>query len=143
MNNDQTQIRSGMTSEAPLIPCHACGAGVQLARSVMLRADVEKKGEEFFNAWPDLNGLSPEQDRRFLDAYAKHERGVKFRRAFVCEQCYRRIDNYYGMAEVPTDNGPRTFNLAGESRGDRAAVYSFKKWLSFQRRVASCMGIEL
>lgn len=39
--------------------------------------------------------------------------------------------------------GHRVWCLSGDSRGDRAASYTYAKWQAYQRRKAAEMGIDL
>lgn len=69
---------------------------------------------------------------------------MTFTRAFICEECYKTIDgDPGGLVEIIGDEGPKLFNLAGQSRGDRAAIYDCQKWESFQRHKAEQLGIQL
>lgn len=72
-------------------------------------------------------------------AFAQYARNTKYRRAFICNLCYQQLDNYSGAAEILTLRGPKTFNLAGSSRGGKAAVYDHAKWSRYQERLYRTM----
>jgi hypothetical protein len=68
------------------------------------------------------------------------EGGMTFRWAFLCNACYRILDNDLGVAEIP---GHGEFNLAGAYRRDKAATVDEAKYQEFQRKEAERMGLEL
>jgi hypothetical protein len=94
-----------------------------LARKVKLRP------------WRDFR---PEQGGPESAAYATYCEDMTYRTAFVCLACYRLLDNEMGLAEI----GAKVFNLAGASRGDKAAVVDEAKYRKFQRREAERMGLD-
>lgn len=63
---------------------------------------------------------------------------MTFRWAVLCLGCYRRLDNECGAGEI----GGRLFNLAGSSRGDKAAVLNEAKYQARQRQEAAKLGLE-
>ena len=72
-------------------------------------------------------------------AYQSYEEEMTYRWAVICQACYSTLDNYSGRAEV----SGRHFNIAGASRGDRAATIDEAKYRKFQRREAEKLGITL
>jgi hypothetical protein len=72
-------------------------------------------------------------------AYTQYREEMTFRWAVICHTCYRTLDNDCGRAEV----AGRLFNLAGRSRGDRAAIVDESKYQAFQRQQAARLGIDL
>jgi len=72
-------------------------------------------------------------------AYKSIVEEMTYRWAVICQACFSTLDNYSGLAEV----SGRLFNLAGASRGDRAATYDDAKYRKFQRREAEKLGIML
>ena len=104
--------------------CYCCDKETSVARKVMLRPWREID--------PSLGG--PESA-----AYLSYKEEMTFRWAFICHTCYRTLDNEMGVAEV----GSRCFNLAGASRGDKAAVVDETKYQAFQRREAAKMGLDI
>jgi len=104
--------------------CYCCGEGMKLARKVKLRP------------WrvydPDWGG--PDSA-----AYRSYVEDMTYRWAFICHACYRLLDNEDGRAEIP---GRGYFNLAGASRGDKAAIVDEAKYQRFQRQQAERMGLE-
>jgi hypothetical protein len=104
--------------------CYCCDAEIFLARKVKLRPYLV----------PDGPPGPPESA-----AYHSYCQEMTFRWAFICHTCYRTLDNEMGVAEV----GSRCFNLAGASRGDKAAVVDETKYQAFQRREAAKMGLDI
>jgi hypothetical protein len=72
-------------------------------------------------------------------AYQSYREDMTFRWAFICNACYRKLDNLVGVAEIP---GHGVFNLAGVSRRDRATTVDEPRYQRFQRREAERMGLE-
>jgi hypothetical protein len=64
---------------------------------------------------------------------------MTYRWAIICQGCYLTLDNDCGRAAV----GDKEWNLAGRSRGDKAAVVNEAKYLAFLRREAAKLGVEL
>jgi hypothetical protein len=83
--------------------CYCCDAEITLARKVKLRP------------WLTPDGPPGPPDSA---AYHSYVQEMTYRWAFICQACYRTLDNGMGMAEV----GGRKFNLAGVSRGDKATA---------------------
>jgi hypothetical protein len=75
--------------------------------------------------------------------YVQYQRSMEYRRAFICADCLKHIDDDVsaGVAVVVRDGRARLFQLAGDSRWGRARAYDHRKWLTYQRRQASAMGI--
>ncbi len=103
--------------------CYCCAAAMALARKVKLRPyrdDVPQGGPN-------------------SAAYRSFVEDLTFRWAVICQACYGRLDNEIGVGAI----GDRLFNLAGASRGDKAAVLNEAKYQAFQRRQAAQLGIDL
>ncbi len=126
---------------AGTILCHCCGRNVKLTRSAMIRGDIYN--HPFLERLRRMaDGIEPFDSK----AYFHYKRDMTYRRAFICEACYKTIDNAeVGAAPIkPIDHyESRVFNLACRSRRGRAAVYDYKKWIAFQRRKAREMGVHL
>ncbi|MBX3406698.1 MAG: hypothetical protein KF869_08035 [Phycisphaeraceae bacterium] len=119
------------------VPCHCCQTEVPSGRSVMIRGDTSAYSSEIPEKWKrpfTLSALAPEERAEFEAASARYNEKCEFRREFICEACYRQLDNRIGCGPVTTAAGPKTFGLAGKSRGGKAAVYSGDKWLNFLGR---------
>lgn len=103
--------------------CYCCTAEVPIARKVKLRP-------------------APTGEERFTDpasaAYQSYRENMTYRWAVICISCYRALDNYCGVADI----GAKTFNIAGTSRGDKAAVVDEAKYQAFRRREAEKMGLD-
>jgi len=130
-----------MTDET--ISCEVCGGQVAIVRSVMLRGDHAKEWERFTAAFPDPNDIPKDRQEEFNRAYLQYQRNSVYRRAFVCLECYNKLNGGDGWAEIITSNGPKHFNMSGSSRERKAAVYNYAKWLQHQERKAGEMGIEM
>jgi hypothetical protein len=104
--------------------CYCCKQEIAVARKVKLRP------------WRDFH---PSQGGPDSVAYQSYCDEMTFRWAFICNACYRRLDNGSGRAEIL---GHGEFNLAGASRGDKAAVVNEAMYRQFQRREAERMGLE-
>ncbi len=103
--------------------CDGCDSEIALARKVKLRP------------WrQDCPARGPNSA-----AYLSYVEDLTFRWAVVCQACYGRLDNAIGVAVV----GDRAFNLAGASRGDKAAVLNDAKYQALQRRQAAQLGLDL
>jgi hypothetical protein len=63
---------------------------------------------------------------------------MTYRWAFICPRCYATLDNEEGRAAIRT----RVFNLAGASRGGKAAVVDEAKYQEFQSREAERVGLD-
>jgi hypothetical protein len=115
--------------------CHTCGSEVPLVRSVLIRQWLPE-----YREW----GRSIPPPHPESAAYIQYQKNMEYRRGFICEKCYKKLDaDPVGNAEIIGDGGPKEFNLAGKSRGDQAAIYDCPKWERFQRRAAEAMGITL
>ncbi|MCI0460287.1 MAG: hypothetical protein L0Z62_25320, partial [Gemmataceae bacterium] len=116
--------RSAAGMEAmPPMRCYCCAAEMALARKVKLRP--------FRDDIPQ-GGPNSVAHQSFL-------KDLTFRWAVICQACYGRLDNEIGVGAI----GDRLFNLAGASRGDKAAVLNEAKYQAFQRRQAAQLGIDL
>jgi hypothetical protein len=147
-----------MKSAAGVIQCHTCGEKSQLVRSVKIRqwigpfscgeipcrteieaAQCAASGIEGVNGDVyAIAGDGPESPQ-----YQQFRKCMQFRTAFVCLDCYRTLDNCYGIAAIPLDGKFRLYGLAGTSRRDKATVYNYAKWLAYQNRMAAKMGISV
>lgn len=108
--------------------CHICSRECETVCSAMLRPWLESR-----------DGSAPPPNPDSV-AYQQYCRNTTFRRAFICETCYRTIDaDLGGLAEIP---GYGQWNLAGKSRADAAPIYDRQKWERFQRSKAKEMGID-
>jgi len=107
-----------------MMHCHCCSQEIRIARKVKLRP------------WREFDPIRGNSDSA---AYRSYCEDMTFRWAFVCNACYRLLDNEYGVAEIP---GFGYFNLAGTSRRDRAPVIDEAKYQRFQRKQAEQMGLE-
>ena len=131
-----------MSIKEQLIPCHTCERLIVLARSVRIRQNPNLEFKRMLDRWPDPNQTRGAERVEFNRALLQYQRNSKHRRAFICEQCYKLLDNHYGVGEILTPSGPCDFNLAGDSRAGKAAVYTVAKWRRYQRRLASSMGVS-
>jgi len=105
--------------------CYCCGHNTPLAHHVKLRGDAR---------------TVPTGSKAPADpADRAHREEMTFRSAFVCPACYAALDSGDGTAAI----AGRTYGIAGQSRGGRAAVYDEAKYLAYQCRLASGMGIDL
>jgi hypothetical protein len=126
------------------IECEACGDQVAMARSVRMRIDPNIEMERIVAAFPDLNNIPADRLDDFNRAHIQYERNSQHRRAFICLQCYAKLDNHDGVAPILTKDGEaKTYGLSGRSRRDQAPVYDYAKWLRYQRSKAGEMGVEL
>lgn len=102
----------------------------------MLRGDVFRDEDAISDKWKtSLPKISPDEQHRWEEVRAQYARNTAYRRAFICNPCYTRLDNEFGVAEIFTPTGPKEFGLAGESRGGEAAVYTVDKWEKYQQRL--------
>jgi hypothetical protein len=106
------------------VRCYCCEHDIQLARKVKLRPLVDF----------DPHAGGPESV-----AYQSYCENMTYRWAFICNACYRKLDNEIGAGEIP---GRGQFNLSGASRGDKATTVDEAKYRKFQRREAERMGLE-
>jgi hypothetical protein len=102
--------------------CYCCDKEIALARKVKLRP---------------FRTYHPQQGAFDSTAYDSYREDMTYRWAFICQPCYATLDNQTGLAEV----GGHWFNLAGASRGDKAATVDEAKYQKFQRREAEKMGL--
>jgi hypothetical protein len=86
-----------------------------------------------------VRDFNPAQGGPDSPAYQSYCEDMTFHWGFICNACFRQLDNDIGVAENP-DRG--YFNLAGASRGDKATVVDEAKYQQFQRRQAEEMGLE-
>ena len=132
-----------MTIPTNTIRCHTCGQDAKLVRSVRLRHDPNPEFNRIVQRWPDPNAIPADDQDVFKRAYLQWDRDSKHRRAFICEACYKRLDNPLGVAEIVTPEGVKVFGLSGDSRASRAAVYDYEKWRRYQARLGRTLGIDL
>lgn len=116
--------------EPAAMECHICRREFEQLRSAKIRCFGKVvKGPDGFDRFEDVPSLPPE-DRQYA-------------RRFICEQCYKAIDNEQGMAGVETPHNPGlvlAWNIAGVSRGDAAAIYSRVKWAKHRTKEAAQAG---
>ncbi len=103
--------------------CYCCTRAIDLARKVKLRA----WRQDFPHGGPGC------------PAYLSYQEDTTFRWAVICQACYGCLDNAIGLGVI----GDRGFNLAGASRGDKAAVVNEAKYRAFQQREARKLGLDL
>jgi hypothetical protein len=72
-------------------------------------------------------------------AYQAYVEETTFRWAVVCQACYSLLDNATGLAEI----AGKPFNIAGASRGDKAATIDEAKYQAFRRLEAQKLGLDL
>jgi hypothetical protein len=126
------------------IRCHTCGKDVESVRSVMIRPHGGPDALwELFKRYSQPNELSEPDRRKYRWLYVRAVEAGKYHRAFICNTCYQAFDTHCGVGGIETDAGNAEFGLAGQSRGGKAAVYDYGKWVSFQKRLAKQMGGEL
>jgi len=149
------------------IQCQTCGKCVRLARSVRIRqwlgplpagapevfrnADTlliaAERGIGGANIVPPVTeGVIDASHPRYRDVQRWEEqnrRCMEFQRAFICNDCYRFLDNRMGCGVIARNGKARRFGLAGASRGGKAAVYSYTKWRARQAKLAGDCGIDL
>src|SRR5207237_4086045 len=106
-----------------MMQCYCCAAEMAEARKVKLRV------------WRECNPLQMVNQA----AYLSYKEETTFRWAIICQACYGQLDNAIGMAAI----AGRTFNLAGASRGDKAALLDEAKYQAFLRRQAAQLGLDL
>jgi len=129
-------------TSAQTVECYTCGGRARLVRSVRLRHNAGPEFDRIIDRWPDWNAI-PQDDRdAFGRALLQYERNSKHRRAFICERCYKFLDNDFGVNEIMTPHGPTSFGLSGECRAGRAAVYDYERWRRYQARLAAKMGVS-
>lgn len=103
--------------------CYCCDHETTVARKVKLRGSAD---------------YTPEQGGPQSSAYRSYVNEMTYRWAFICNACYRSLDNEMGVGEI----GAKMFNLAGASRGDEAAVVDQAKYDAFQRKQIEDLGIQ-
>ncbi len=105
--------------------CECCGQGIKLARKVKMRR---------------LKDFDPSAGGPESAAYESFVNDMTYRWAFICNACYRVIDDSdVGIAEI----SGRQFNLAGASRGDKASTVNESQYMEFQRKQAGDMGLDI
>lgn len=104
--------------------CYCCGAEIALARKVKLRATRD---------------YDPENGGPGSAAYQSYQEEMTFRWSVVCQTCYSTLDNQAGVAEISGTE----YNIAGQSRGDKAATIDEAKYRGFQRTEAEKLGLTL
>jgi hypothetical protein len=72
-------------------------------------------------------------------AYMSYKEEMAYRWSVSCQRCYSILDNESGLAEI----GGKLFNIAGASRGDKAATIDEDKYRKFRRREAEKIGLSL
>ena len=138
---------------ANTITCHTCEKEVFTVRSVKL------KGDECNDGLRVLDG--PTTGQKKWEAYQLFKRNHKPCRAFICEECYDKLEEARAEfnermeegpelmpeesqagCEIQTPHGPRYFVIDVASCGDRAATYDYAKWKKYQDQQAAKMGID-
>jgi hypothetical protein len=104
--------------------CYCCDTAIKQARKVKMRPVVE---------------YHPSQGGPDSGAYKSYVESMTFRWAVICQACYSRLDSEDGTREIIVT----VWNLAGASRGDKAATIDEATYLSFQRREAAKLGMDL
>lgn len=105
--------------------CYCCDQPIKIARKAKLRPWREYEA--------DKGGPNSV-------AYHSYVEDMTFRWAFICNACYRLLDNETGRAEIP---GRGEFNLAGASRADKAATVDETAYRKFQKKMADEMGLDI
>ena len=123
--------------------CQTCQRDVRLVRSVMLRRHGDDDFRRLFARFPNPNILRSNEVAEFDRLYSQYERNTQFRRTFICECCYRAFDTHSGVGVIEVNGQRQAFNLAGASRGDKAAIYDEAKYKRFQQKKAAEMGLFL
>lgn len=103
--------------------CYCCDREMTLARKVKLRP------------W---RAHDPRSGGHDSPAYQSFREEMTFRWAVICQACYSILDNIGGLAEIGRD----TFNLAGSSRGDRAATIDEGQYRKFRVKEAAKLGLD-
>jgi hypothetical protein len=106
------------------VRCYCSDREVPIARKAKIRPWLDT----------DLSRTTGPED----PAYIQYREEMTYRWAVVCIACYRVLDNATGLDEI---NG-RLWNIAGASRGDKAAVLDERKYAAWQRREAQKLGLE-
>jgi hypothetical protein len=106
-----------------LMQCYCCGQEMASARKVKLRP---------------VRAFNPDHGPESM-AYQSYREETTFRWAFICNPCYRNLDNEIGVAAIP---GHGQFCLAGSSRGDKASTVNERKYQQFRRREAERLGLD-
>jgi hypothetical protein len=142
------------------IQCHTCGARVTLVRSVRIRQELGEREirpdmfssmEEFVEAEArgikgsdfDLMALATAHDMPLEVKVAQLEGYARFRRGFVCLQCYNRLARRLFPVAIKRGHTFRLFRLASDSAFNKAAVYDHIKWVRYQAKLARTMGIDV
>ncbi len=126
-----------------LVPCHTCRQEVKLVRSVQIRPWPNHEFYRFLRRFPDPNAIPEAQEEQAQRAYMQYERNATYRRAFICERCYKRLDTYSGVGVITADGQSRSYGLSGKCRRGKAAVYDYDKWMRDQRRRGAQLGIDV
>lgn len=95
--------------------CYCCEQVIQIAHKVKLRPVVQ---------------YNPAQGGSDSAAYRSYCENMTYRWAFICNACYRKLDNEIGVAEIP---GRGEFNLSSAWRRDKATTIDEAKFQLFQR----------
>ena len=72
-------------------------------------------------------------------AYKSFVEDMTYRWGVICQACDSTLDNEAGLAEV----AGKLFNLAGASRGDKAATIDEAKYKVFRRKESAKLGLDL
>jgi hypothetical protein len=71
--------------------------------------------------------------------YKSYQEETTYRWAVICQGCYLTLDNETGLAEI----AGKLFNLAGASRGDKAATINEEQYQKFRLQQAAKLGLDL
>lgn len=126
--------------DGALIPCFCCGAGAEIVRFAEIRDELAHALHKFISVC-----MPPAEKRAMPRAIERVRRNGRYVKTFCCQSCYGRIDSQREGEMVPfeTSLGLRGFTLSRKSRHDAAPVYTFEKWLQYQRRQAAKLGVDL
>jgi len=121
--------------------CYCCGQEIALARKVKLRelCDLKFPPGAFPSYGITQGHITPDEvddDPRGSSWYRSYVENMTYRWTFICNACYRTVDNETGFAEI----GGKKFNLAGKSRRDKATMVNQEQYLMFQKKEAEKMG---
>ena len=111
--------------------CFCCEREVTMGRKAKVRPWVDLD--------EDLPPPAPDSA-----AYTHYREQTEYRWALVCQACYAAMDNDVRGGAV-IDRGPllgsQMYTLAGQSRGDKAAVRDRAKYDRWQEQEARKLGL--
>jgi hypothetical protein len=106
-----------------IVRCNCCDAETAIGRKVKLRPLGE----------PAEPSASPDAAADLV-----HQRAHSFQWAVVCLACYRALDNATGLAEIDG----KSFNMAGSSREEKAAILDEAQYQQWQRRLSGKLWLD-